>query len=74
MDDYHEFKRTHEIQTKKWWLYWSPNYVSNINRIMAPKVQRQPLTLIQQMEAKVPMVLEPLEVMELSGLWCKGMH
>ncbi len=34
--DYHEFKRAHEIQIEKWWLYWSPDYVSITKGIMAP--------------------------------------
>jgi hypothetical protein len=45
-----------------------------IRQIVAPRVQQQPLTLVWQMETKVSMVLEPLEVMELSRLWCKGIH
>jgi hypothetical protein len=36
MDDYDEFRCAHEIQIEKWWLYWSPNYVSITNGIMAP--------------------------------------
>jgi hypothetical protein len=36
MDDYHEFKRAHEIQIEEWWLYWYPNYVSITMRIVAP--------------------------------------
>jgi hypothetical protein len=36
MDDYHEFKRAHEIQIEKWWLYWFPNYVFVTTRIVAP--------------------------------------
>jgi hypothetical protein len=40
MDYYHEFKHAHDIQIEEWWLYWSPNYVSIIRGIMAPRVQR----------------------------------
>ncbi len=36
MDDYHEFKCAHDIQIKKWRLYWSPNYVSITMGIVAP--------------------------------------
>jgi len=36
MDDYYEIKHAHEIQIEKWWLYWSPNYVSIIRGIVAP--------------------------------------
>jgi hypothetical protein len=28
MDDYYEFRDAHEVEIKKWQLYWSPNYVS----------------------------------------------
>jgi hypothetical protein len=35
MDDYHEFKRAHEIQIE-WRLYWFPNYVSITRGIVAP--------------------------------------
>jgi hypothetical protein len=30
LDDYHEFKRTHDVHIEEWKLYWSPNYVSII--------------------------------------------
>jgi hypothetical protein len=33
MDDYHEFKRAHEIQIEEWWLYWSLDYVSIIREL-----------------------------------------
>ncbi len=36
MNNYHEFKHAHEIQIEKWQLYWSPNYVSMIRKIVAP--------------------------------------
>jgi hypothetical protein len=72
--DYHEFKRAHEIQIKGWWLYWSPNYVSIIREIMAPRLQRQPLALVRKMEVEVPMVLEPLEVMEVLRWRCNGIY
>jgi hypothetical protein len=36
MDDYHEFRCAHHIQIYKWWLYWSPNYVSITRGIAAP--------------------------------------
>jgi len=36
MNDYHEFKRAHEIQIEEWRLYWSFNYVSITKGIVAP--------------------------------------
>ncbi len=40
-------------------------------------VQQQLLTLIQQMEVEVPLVMEPpemVEMVELPRWWCKGIH
>jgi hypothetical protein len=36
MDDYHEFKRAHDIQIEEWQLYWFHNYVSITRGIVAP--------------------------------------
>ncbi len=36
MDEYHEFRRAHEILINEWRLYRSPNYVSIIRGIVAP--------------------------------------
>ncbi len=36
MNDYHEFKRTHEIQIKECQLYQSSNYASVTRGIVAP--------------------------------------
>jgi hypothetical protein len=30
MDDYNSFRHAHEVEIKKWRLYWSPDYVSII--------------------------------------------
>jgi hypothetical protein len=46
MDDYHEFRRAHEIQIEEWQLYWSPNYVFIIRRIVAPSGATITLTLV----------------------------
>jgi hypothetical protein len=32
-DEYHEFKHLWEVMIEKWWLHWSPNYVSIIKVI-----------------------------------------
>ncbi len=72
MDDYHEFKHAHEIQIEEWRLYWSSNYVSITRGIVAPSGAMTILGISSTMEAKMPMVVEPLEVVELLGVVVHG--
>ncbi len=64
MDDYHEFKHANEIQIE-WQLYWSLNYFSITKGIVAPSGAMVILSINSGMEVKMPMVVEPLKVVEL---------
>ncbi len=64
MDDYHEFKCTHEIQIKEWQVYRCLNYVSSLRELWPQVVQWQLLTLVWQVEIKAPMVMEPPKMVE----------
>ncbi len=50
MDDYHEFKCTHEVEIKEWRLYWASNYVSTI-MIMIPSGMLTTLSIILTIES-----------------------
>jgi len=65
MDDYHEFKCDHEIRIEEWSLYQSPNYVLSLMELWPQVVEQKLLALVQQVEAEVLVVMEPLEMVEL---------
>jgi hypothetical protein len=62
MDDYHEFKYTHEVEIMEWRLYWAPNYVSITIMIMIPSGMLTTLNIILTIESDTTMAMEPLEV------------
>jgi len=65
MDDYHEFKCDHEIRIEEWSLYQSSNYVLSLMELWPQVVEQKLLALVQQVEAEVLVVMEPLEMVEL---------
>jgi hypothetical protein len=72
VDDYHESKHAHDIQIEEWRLYWYSNYVFITMKIVAQVVHWQLLTLLWQMGVEVPLVMEPLKVVELLGVVVQG--
>jgi hypothetical protein len=65
MDDYHEFRHAHEIQVKECGYTNFPIMLLSLKELWFQVVQWQFLALVWEVEVEVPMVVEPLEVVEL---------